>query len=415
MKKTILKNGLKVIYQPTNNDIVVINMAVLTSAMYETEKRSGISHFLEHMVFEGTKNRTCHQLSSEIEQYGGEMNAYTSNEKTNFYIKIHKKHVKKAIEILADILTNPSLDKKAIKKEKKVIAGEIKMIKDEPRHYQWQLFQGKLFDKPFSNRILGSKKTVFSIKKKDLINYHNEYYISNNMIITVVGQCKNYLSLIKKYFKFNNNNLNYSSKSNKKLKNDKTVRNEIKLPNYIPVNTFKDFLIKKKNLRLQYLIIGYQTPLRSHYDSFVLDIIAAVLAKGQSGKLFNEIRTKRGLTYNFGIYHNPGFTHSYFAFYANAEKQKIPLIQDIFFNELNSLKKITFKELNDAKSFLEGQITLKIEDSQEYADTISLFEECGNYKQYETYIKNIKKVTKNDVKRILKEYLNTKYTKIILT
>jgi predicted Zn-dependent peptidase len=396
MIKTKLNNGLRIIYESSKNNIFTINVAVLTSPIYESKKNNGISHYLEHMVFEGTINRTCQQISFEIEQYGGEINAYTSNEKTNFYIKIHKKYAEKAIKILADILINPSFDKKAIEKEKKVIIGEIKMINDEPRHYQWSLFQQKLFKKPFSNTILGSKSCILNLKKQDLIKYHKKYYTANNTIITIIGKCNPYLKLIKKYFKYKN----------------KTEI--IKKPEYNIKNSKKEYKIKKKNLKLQYLIIGYQTPLRKEKDSFILDVITAILAKGQSGKLFSEIRTKRGLTYNLGIYNNSGFSHSYFAFYSNAEKNKIPLIENIFFTELNKLKNISSKDLKDAKTYLEGQIALKIEDSQEYADSISLFEECGNYKQFETYIKNIKSVNKNDIKNVINKYLNEKYTKILI-
>ncbi|MFT4297720.1 MAG: M16 family metallopeptidase [Candidatus Woesearchaeota archaeon] len=396
MKKTILKNGLRILHQASETEIFTINASILASSLYETAKNSGMSHFLEHMVFEGTKNRTCQQLSTEIEKLGGEMNAYTSNEKTNFYIKIHKKHAEKAIEILADIIINPKFNEKSIKKEKKVIIGEIKMIKDDPRHDQWDIFQKKLFKRPFSNSVIGTKASIFKLKRKDLVEFHDKYYVPKNIIITIIGNYPKYIESIKKYFAF------------------KTKKSNIELPKYKIENSHKDFTIHKKNLKLQYIVIGYQTPLRLEKDSFSLDVITAILSKGQSGKLFEEIRTKRGLTYNFGILHNPGFSHSFLAFYANAEKRKIPLIEKIFFTELNKLKNASEKDIEQAKSFLEGQIVLKNEDSQDYADAISLFEECGDCNQIKNYVKNIRAVTKKDIKDAIKKYLNDKYTRISL-
>lgn len=396
MKKTALKSGLRVIYNNTKSDIICINVSVLVGSNNEPDNLMGISHFIEHMVFEGTSSRTAEEISAEIEKYGGDLNAYTSSEKTNFYIKIHKKHAEKAFEILSDIIINPKFDESAIKKEKNVVLGEIDMIYDEPRNYQWILFGKNLLQKPFSNPEYGTKETVNSLTRKDLLDYHKEFYTPGNTIITVVGDCNNYNLLISKYFAFKNQN-----KSIKKLFCD--VKNSRKICSE-----------KRENLTQQYLIIGYQTPIRSDKASYALDIVKAILGKGQSGKLFVEIRTKRGLAYDLGVYHSPGKSCGFFAFYASASKENIALIEQIFFTELKNLNNISEKDLNEAKSFIEGQLTLKIEDSQDHADLISMFEESSSCTDFEKYLINIKKVTKNDIKNCLREYLNEKYTKVML-
>jgi len=196
MKKTVLKNGLRVIYKEQDTDIVTVNVSVLVGSINETPNIRGISHFLEHMVFEGTLNYSCEELAKEIEQYGGEFNAYTSDDKTNFYVKIHKKHAKKAIEILSDMVINPLFDVKSIKKEKNVVLEEINMVNDEPRNYQWVFFEEMLFSGPFAYPTYGTKKTVSKLTKKDLEAYHGRYYVSNNIIVTIVGDCKNHLKLV---------------------------------------------------------------------------------------------------------------------------------------------------------------------------------------------------------------------------
>jgi len=396
MIKHTLKNNLRIIHKKTDSDLFTINISVLVGSNNESEKILGISHFMEHMLFEGTKKRTSEELTAEIEKYGGDINAYTTNEKTNFYIKIHKRHAKKAIEILSDMMLNPKFDEKAIKKEKEVVLGEINMVNDEPRNYQWVLFEKKLFPKPFAYPTYGTKKTVAALTNKDLIAFHKKYYVPNNIIITLVGECKNSTALITKYFDF---------------KNKKRVTTSLK---YKVNNKKKIFKEKKKGLSHQYTIIGYQAPIRSSKDSYTLDVIKSILGKGQSGKLFVEIRTKRGLTYDLGIYHHSGPRYGYMAFYVNAKKEKMPLIEKIFFKEIEKLKNIKDKDLNEAKSFLEGQMALKVEDSQEHADLLSLFEEAGDYKGFASYIKNIRKVTKNDIKKAVSKYLNKNYTKVIL-
>ena len=395
--KKILKNGLRVIYTPTNTNIIAINVSILVGSDYESKKNLGISHFLEHMIFEGTKTRTCEQITSEIEQYGGEINAYTSNDKTVFYIKIHKKHAKKAIEILSDMIIHSEFNDKSIAKEKNVVLGEINMVNDEPRHYQWVLFEKKLFPKPFSNATYGTKKTVSDLSRKNLVDNHKKHYTPNNMIVSIVGEYKNYITDIKQYFRFKN-------KKGKIRQLKCTTKNKKKI--------FKE---KKKNLSLQYLIIGYLTPTRISKVSYTLDVIKTILAKGQSGKLFTEIRTKRGLTYDLGIYHQPGRNNGFFAFYSNAKKKNIQKIEEIFFQELERLKDVSENDIKDAKSYIEGKMALKIEDSHDHADLISLFEECKSFEEFDLYIKKIRSVTKKDIISALKTYLNKNYTKVVLS
>lgn len=399
MEKIRFKNGLKLIYQHNNSDIVTINIAVCVGSINEDENNKGISHFIEHMLFEGTKNRSAQKITQEIEKYGGEINAYTSTEKTNYYIKIHRKHSEKAIEILSDILINPDFNEKAIKKEKGVVIEEINMDNDEPRSYQWTLFQKSLYKKSYGNEIYGSKKNVKKFNKKDLLKFHKKFYTPENIIITIVGNCKNYKELIKKYFKF-------------KVKN--TITSCIKTPKCEYISKKQIIKKKKKNLTLNYLIIGYNAFKRTERESYILDIIQAILSKGQSGKLFVEIRTKRGLTYNLGVYHHTVPQYGFFAFYTSADKSKIETIENIYFKELQKLINVSSEDLNEAKSYIEGQIALRNEDSQDYADSISLFEECNDLTQFKTYIKTIKSITKQEISEMAKVLVESNYTKILL-
>ncbi len=171
---------------------------------------------------------------------------------------------------------------------------------------------------------------------------------------------------------------------------------------------------KKKNLTLNYLIIGYNAYERTKRESYTLDIIQSILSKGQSGRLFIEIRTKRGLTYNLGIYHHSAPQYGYFAFYTSAEKSKIPIIERIFFEELKKIESISTEGINDAKSYIEGQIALRNEDSQDYADSISLFEECNQLNQFKTYIKTIKSIKREEIVDMAKKIYDANYTKILL-
>ena len=167
MKKTNLKNGLTLIEEKKDTASVSIVITVKTGSNNETKKILGISHFIEHMLFEGTaKRENSTIIANEIEKLGGDLNAYTSNEKTCFYIKVPKKHFDKALDILSDILQNPVFDKKSIEKERGIILKEINLVNDEPRFYQWILFQRTLFKKyPTKNPAYGTRAAVKKITR----------------------------------------------------------------------------------------------------------------------------------------------------------------------------------------------------------------------------------------------------------
>jgi len=148
MKTATLSNGIKVIQIPASNDICCVFLNVKVGSNHEPAEIAGISHFIEHMLFEGTKKRPdSFAISNEIEKYGGELNAATSNERTFFYAKVPAKRFGLALDVISDIACNPIFSDKLIEKEKGIVVDEIKMINDQPRFYQWILFESTLFQK----------------------------------------------------------------------------------------------------------------------------------------------------------------------------------------------------------------------------------------------------------------------------
>lgn len=393
MKKTTLKNGLTIIEEERDTLSVAIEVQVNAGSNNEDLKQAGISHFLEHMMFEGTKTRTTMQLANEIESLGGEINAATSNERTLYYILVLKKHFKKALEILADVIKNPLFDKKAVEKERKIILEEISMVNDNPRHYQWILFQKTLFKKhPAKNPIPGTRETVKSITRKDIINYHKKHYSPNNMTITVSGL---------------DNTTNQIKAAFKDLKPQKIIP-----PKPVEEPKQKKEVVKeKKQLEQSNMVFGYKTVTRSHKDSYTLDVIEAILSKGQSSRLFNELRIKRGLAYSLGAENEVNKDYGYFAMYAGADKKNIDKIKNIFIQE-SKLKNLTQKEIKDAKSHIEGHTLLELEENRENADWIA-FWNFVDFKKMGSYINNIKKVTKKDIQGVVKKYFKNPVTIIL--
>ncbi|MBI2647320.1 insulinase family protein [Candidatus Woesearchaeota archaeon] len=366
---------------------------------YETKELAGVSHFLEHMLFEGTKKRKdSREIANEIEKYGGEFNAYTTGDRTAFFIKIINKRFDKALDILSDIIVNPVFDKSKIEKEKEVILKEINMVNDEPRLYQWILFQRNLFDKhPARNPTYGTVETVKSFDKNHVADYYYSHYIPNNMIISVVGNVKKAKEKIEKCFGF--------------LEQRKCLERAIVKE---PLQKKAEIFFEKKKTLNSYMVLGYKTAPRLHEDSYVLDVIEAILGRGQSGWIFDEIRNKRGLAYQVGVNNENEIDYGMFAVYVGLDRDNVGKAKEIMLQQFGKLEKLNEKDLEEAKTYIEGSHTLEMEDNFRHADNLAFWETIKDTKLADSYLNNIKKVTIDDVKRVAIKYLNNKYTMVVI-
>ena len=399
MKKYKLKNNITLIFEKKPSKSVTIEVMFKVGSNYENSKIRGISHFLEHMLFEGTKKRKdSRAIANEIEKYGGQFNAYTANDRTAFFIKIINKRFQTALDILSDMIANPLFDKKKIEKEKKVILKEINMVTDDPKQHQWILFQKNLFEKhPAKNPTYGTVKTVKNLNRKCIADYYNKYYLPNNMIISVVGNVNNVKEKIEKYFR--------------NLEPKKPIpRKKIKEPLQTKIKKH----IEKRNIQNSYMVLGYKTIPRTHKDSYAFDVIDAILGKPQSGWIFDEIRNKRGLAYQASVQNELEDDYGFFAVFAGLDKKNIEKAKEIILQQFRKLEKIKKNELEEAKMYIEGNHTLELEDSFQAADNLAFWETIKDASLANTYIKNIKRVKINDVKRVTRKYFTNNYTLVVI-
>jgi len=396
MKKIILSNGLTVIYEKRPIDSVTVNVTVKVGSNYEAADISGISHFTEHMLFDGTKTRTTLELSNTIESKGGIFNAATTNERTFYYVKILKKHFRLALDILSDMIINPLFDPQLIDKERNVILQEIDMVNDEPRFYQWVLFQKSLFSSTIKNPTYGSKDVVKSLQQKDFFDFHKKHYLPNNMIVSIVGNVSDVPRLVDTYF---------GNLSRSRLKTPM-----IKEPDTTPKKTG----IEKKKLNQSYLIIGFKSPKRSDKLSLVLDLADAILARGQSGRLFDTLRNKHGLAYNLGIYHEPSLSYGFFAAYVSTSPEKLSFAHKLVLKEFDNLMNITDSELDQAKSFIEGNFKLENEDSANYAESLAYWDYIASLKDFTSYVSEIRSIKLSHFKKSIKKLFSQPYCNIKL-
>jgi len=400
MIKKKLKNGLTIIHEPRKTDSVAIEINIKTGSINETNQTNGISHFIEHLVFKHTKNRTQKQLSSAIEDVGGTLNAFTDNERTAFHAQVLKKHFNTALEILSDIVLNPLFLEKDIEQERKVILREMNMYEDTPMIYQQVLLPNKLFQKhPLGNMIIGTKKSMNSITRKQILDYYHKYYIPNNISIAVVGDIKSLFNKVEFFFR--------NIKSSKLLKSRLIKEPKIKKP---------ILFTQKRKIENSYFSLGFKTISRSHKDSFVLDLINTILGEGMSSRFFQEVREKRGLVYT--IKSNNKFVNDigYFEVYAGIKKEKIKEAKKVIFQEIRKLAKITTKELNQAKIKLEGNYLIDNEDNIHMATLMNYWNtNTGKPEMAKIYPKYLEKVTTSSITRCIKTYFHpSSYAQVVI-
>lgn len=396
VQKKKLKNGLTILYKKKDTDSVTIEISVKTGCIYEPDNLMGVSHFIEHMLFNGTKNRSQSSILNTIENLGGEMNAATTNDRTFYYIKIFKRHFDIALEIISDMILNSNFPSKLFNREKKIVLDEINMVYDNPRHYQFILFHKALFkNHPCQKNILGTKETINNLTRQDMIDYYKKLYTPDNMIISIVGNIEKPFESVEKIFN------NIKSKP-------------ITLPKIKKIETKKNILINKRKIAQSYLVMGYSVPSRTFKEAYILDIIRTILGRGQSGWIFDEVRNKKGLAYDIGVYNESSIDYGFFSIYVNSHKENFEKIKSIIFKQFKRLETLTKKELENAITNLEGNHILEHEDTQEMADELAFLETCHKAELFDDYINFIKKITLKQVKDTAKKYLTKDYAEAMI-
>ena len=388
MQKVVLKNGLTILYYPKPSAAVVLQAMVKVGSNNETAAERGIAHFLEHILFEGTAKRpTNRAITNEIERIGGDFNAYTTGDRTCFHIKVLQKQFPIAVDVLADMLQNSLFKPADITKEKNVVLKEIDLVYDDPRFYQWVLFQKHLFIKhPSRYPTYGDKKVIHKLTREKIIHYFRCYYRPNNIVISVVGDVPGWRREIQRKFR------------------GKPAPTPRLAPVREPVATKNQERREKKKVVNTYIVLGYKTVSRGHADSYVFDVINGILGRGQSGRLFTEIRAKKGLAYEVGSQQAAELTAGYFAAYASIDRKNVALVKKLILEELDKIKNVPAEEVQEAKEFVEGDYLLDIEELPKLADQLLFWEQFKDAQLVKEYVHRIRKVTVADVQRVARTY-----------
>jgi len=376
-----LDNGLTVIFEKRKTPVVSVASSVKFGAQYENEKIKGISHFIEHLVFKGTKNRSVSEIPQEIESKGGIINAFTAEEITSYWNKLPAKYFELGAEISRDLVLNPIFEKIALERERKVILEEIKMYHDNPGAHVMEKIKEMLYEKPFNMSIAGDAKTVLSLTRERVINLFNAIYSTNNMVFSVVGNTSlsSVLSQAKKFPKIN-----------------KEIRNiPIVLKNGESVE-------KRKGIDQAHLVFGYHTPKLGDKNRYAAEIFDSILGVGMSSRLFQEVREKKGLCYAIKSHLEQSKDYSYEIIYSGTTKDKVQEIKKIILKEIKKFKDLNSADFNESKERLIGLRQI----SKEKCDStmIELLQEeiGGNAENYYEYENKINAVKLQDVRGLSK-------------
>ena len=387
-----LKNGLTIIGEEIPYlKSISLGVWVKAGSIMETKENSGVSHFIEHMLFKGTTNRTSKELAREIDNLGGVINAFTSKECTCFYVKLLDEHINIGIDVLSDMILNSRFDERDIKKEKSVILEELKMYEDSPDDLVYDLLLENIYkDHSLGMNILGDRHSLKNLKRESILDYYNEYYVPNNSIISICGNFK-FEEIVKQI------------EEKFKTWQPKSVDTTTTKPNFNPCIVKKNKDIEQVNLAINLDAI----PMINNREVYALSVVNNVFGGSISSRLFQKIREEKGLAYSIyssqTLYEDCGEL----GIFASTSTENIQEVYKSILEEIELIRNeyISPQEIHESKEQLKGSYMLdlestssrmmsngknllmrnKVDDEQDIIDYINAVE-------YDDVVKIIKKV-----------------------
>lgn len=393
-----LQNGMKVLLAPSSAaDSVTVMVMTGTGSRYESKEENGMAHFLEHMLFKGTKKRkTAKAIAEELDGVGGQFNAFTAKDHTAYYAKVDKRHFQTALEVVSDIFLNPTLPAAEIEKERGAVIEEINMYEDMPIRSVLNEADKTLFggNTPLGRTILGPKKNIKSFSRKEFLAYLNRNYVASNSALCITG----------------------SFSKTKALKEARRIFADMRkgdAPAHVPyTHSQKEPRVKvkyKKTDQTHFVLSVPSFPL-NHKDEVVAEVLAAVLGGGLSSRLFTEIRENRGLAYyvkaDNDVYSDIGTLYMR----AGVGNDKLEKAVGLTIKEIKKLLKapILGAELKKAKEYVKGTTALSLETTDAQADYIGYTSLVRNNTEgLEEFNKKVDKVTAKQIHVVAKDLFNT--------
>ena len=385
--REVFANGLRLVTE-SMPDVRSVSVGVWLTrgSRHEDGERTGIAHFVEHMLFKGTARRTAEDIAQAIDSIGGQLDAFTAKECASYYIKVLDEHLPRAFDILSDLVLNPAFRDEDIEREKKVVLEEIKMVEDTPDDLVHELFTQQFWQgHPLGRPILGTRETVEQLTRESLREYFRRAYAARNFIISAAGN----------------------------LEHDRVRELVSGAFGVLPVEgqpvqssapvVVPKLIVRNKEFEQSHVCLGASSYPQDHEDRYVSYILNTVLGGSMSSRLFQNVREKRGLAYavasSLSAYRDAGSL----TVYAGCDTQVVGEVIDLVVEELRGIKAAPMPEmeLRRAKDHLKGSLMLSLENTASRMSHLAR-QELYFERQFglDETLAGVESVTADDVQRV---------------
>jgi len=391
-----LDNGQTVVIEKVQgNKLVCVDTWIKTGSINETDKNSGVAHFLEHLFFKGSKNHKTGEFEKILDGKGAIYNAATSKDYTHYYITIKKEYLPLALELQSDMLLNPSVPQNEMDKERLVVLEEVSRSKDSPDNIVFQNLNSILFKQhPYKREVLGDENVIKNISRKEVFDFYNKWYTPSNMVTVIVGDVnkKEALALVRKDFQNHNGKICQNSYP-KELSLKKT-----------------ETKIEKGNYNTSYLEMAFKgCEFKNTQDAYAMDVLSVILGQGATSYLYKALKEEKNLVTYVDAGHYSLRDDSIFYISLGLNSDNYSTVENEVIKQINLIrtKGVTLEELQKAKNLLERARIYSSESVEDIANSIGYNMVLGgNIDYYSNYIKDVNKITQEDILRVANKYLN---------
>lgn len=389
-----LENGVSIVMEQISSvRSVALGIFIRNGSINETSKSNGISHFIEHMLFKGTNKRTSKDIAEEMDNIGGQLNAFTAKEYTCYYARVLDTHIDTTIDVLTDMIFNSKFDSIDIEKESKVILEEINMYEDSPDDIVFTKLQKEIWqNSPLAYNVLGTKENVSRFKRQDFIEYMDNKYVGENIVVAIAGSFdkEKILEIIKQ-------KMPSMPKGKANLDAD---RHYIYTPSRTKV--YKDI----EQLHLAIVFDGISIKDKYNYS---MSLLNAIIGGGMSSILFQKVREEHGIAYSIYSYNNSYVNNGLFNIYVALNKSQLDKTINIIYKEIANLKnnKITNQQIEKTKEQLKSNYIMGLESTSNRMSSIGRSKVLVNkIKTPDEIIQEVDLIKKEDIDYLIDKVFN---------
>jgi predicted Zn-dependent peptidase len=392
--RTRLDSGLRVVTEQLPHlRSAAVGFWVGTGSRDEPAGIAGVSHFLEHLLFKGTVERDAAAIAEAIESGGGDMNAFTGQEQTTFYVRVPDDRLELAVDILSDIVWRPALRPADIDSERQVILEELHMRDDEPEDLVHDLFTDAVFPQhPIGREIIGSADTIEGMRRDDIATFHDAHYHPRNVVVAAAGNLDHdrVVELVQERLD--------------RADGDRPPRDR-----YLGEPPPRPVVVRQRPTEQAHLVLGMRALRHDDPDRFALTVLNQVLGGGMSSRLFQEVRERRGLAYSVYSYRAALDETGLLAVSAGTAPDRVDELLDVIDHELARVvadRGVTERELDSARGHLRGSLALSLESSGARMHRIGRSElTLGEIPSLDELVAHIDGVTADDIARVVDRVL----------